>query len=83
MSELFFERGLFATLAAALVVPELTTFLIFVFVMLSLSTLLARQMWSLVRVPSTPRFQHATAAAQSPDPASLSLFSESYGPVID
>jgi hypothetical protein len=51
MSELFFERGLFATLAAALVVPELTTFLIFVFVALSLSALLARQIWSFVRVP--------------------------------
>jgi hypothetical protein len=83
MSEIFFERGLFATLAAALVVPELTTSLIFVYVTISLSTLLARQMWSLVRVPSTPRFQHATAAAQPPDPASLRLFSESCGPVVD
>jgi hypothetical protein len=83
MSELFFERGLFATLAAALVVPELTTFLIFVFVTLSLSTLLARQMWSLVRVPPTPRFQHAAAAARSSDVASLRLFSESRGPAVD
>jgi hypothetical protein len=83
MSELFFERGLFATLAAALVVPELTTFLIFVFVTLSLSTLLARQIWSLVRAPSTPRFQHATAAGLCPDPATLRLFSESRGPAVD
>lgn len=51
MTDLVFERGLFATLAAALIVPELTTFLIFVFVTLSLSSLLARQAWSFVRVP--------------------------------
>ena len=55
MSELVFERGLFATLAAALIVPELTTFLIFVLVTLSLSSLVARQAWSFVRVsPSEP-----------------------------
>ena len=83
MSELFFERGLFATLAAALVVPELMTFLIFVFVALSLSALLARQIWSFVRVPSTPRFQHATSDARPPDPTSLRLFAESRGPVVD
>jgi hypothetical protein len=51
MSELMFERGLFATLAAALIVPELTTFLIFLFVVLSFSSLIARQAWLLVRVP--------------------------------
>jgi hypothetical protein len=51
MTDLVFERGLFATLAAALIVPELTTFLIFVFVTLSLSSLLARHAWSFVRVP--------------------------------
>jgi hypothetical protein len=51
MTDLVFERGLFATLAAALIVPELTTFLIFVFVTVSLSGLLARQAWSFVRVP--------------------------------
>ncbi len=82
MSELFFERGLFATLAAALVVPELTTFLIFVFVTLSLSTLLARQMWSLVRVPSTRRFQPTASASTSADTA-LRLFSGSTGPAAD
>jgi hypothetical protein len=65
MSDLVFERGLFATLAAALILPELTTFLLFVFVMLSLSTLLARQAWSLVRVPVSDR---ANPPAADPDP---------------
>jgi hypothetical protein len=51
MTDFVFERGLFATLAAALIVPELTTFLIFVFVTVSLSSLLARLAWSFVRVP--------------------------------
>jgi hypothetical protein len=83
MSELFFERGLFATLAAALVVPELTTFLIFVYLTIGLSALLARQIWAFACVPSTPRFRHAVAAVQSADPASLRLFSESCGPAVD
>jgi len=55
MSELLFERGLFATLAAALIVPELTTFLIFVFVALSVATLAARQAWLFVRLPIAAR----------------------------
>jgi hypothetical protein len=54
MSELLFERGLFATLAAALVVPELTTFLIFLFVAVTLSGFFVRQAWSLL-VPSAMR----------------------------
>jgi hypothetical protein len=54
MSELLFERGLFATLAAALIVPELTTFLIFLFVALTLSGLFVRQAWSLL-APSAMR----------------------------
>jgi hypothetical protein len=53
MSELVFERGLFATLAAALVVPELTTFLIFVFVVLGVVSFVARRAWSFVR-PHSP-----------------------------
>jgi hypothetical protein len=55
MSELLFERALFATLAAALIVPELTTFLIFVFVALSVATFAARQAWFFVRVPVAGR----------------------------
>ncbi|HET6328381.1 MAG TPA: hypothetical protein VFG04_27110 [Planctomycetaceae bacterium] len=46
MSELVFERGLYATLAAALIVPELTTFVLFLFVLLSVVTFFARQAWS-------------------------------------
>ncbi|HXY35328.1 MAG TPA: hypothetical protein VEI07_13945 [Planctomycetaceae bacterium] len=64
MSELVFERGLFATLAAALIVPELTTFLIFVFVVLSLSSLVARQAWSFVRVPLAVRSAPGRAASE-------------------
>jgi hypothetical protein len=48
MSELVFERGLYATLAAALIVPELTTFVLFLFVLLSVTTFFARQAWSRV-----------------------------------
>jgi hypothetical protein len=66
MTEFVFERGLFATLAAALIVPELTTFLIFVFVTLSISTLLARQAWSYFRVPAMNRPNSAAADSDRP-----------------
>jgi len=46
MSELVFERGLYATLAAALIVPELTTFLLFLLVLVSIASFVARQAWS-------------------------------------
>jgi hypothetical protein len=49
MTELVFERGLYATLAAALIVPELTTFLLFLLVMLNLANLLAQLAWSLIQ----------------------------------
>ncbi len=54
MTELVFERGLYATLAAALIVPELTTFLLFLFVLLSVTTFLARQFWSFVWIAHRP-----------------------------
>lgn len=82
MSELFFERGLFATLAAALVVPELTTFLIFVYVMLTLSTLLARQLWSFVLVPLTYRSPGAVPT-RPPAEAHIRLFPESTARVLE
>ncbi len=71
MSELVFERGLFATLAAALIVPELTTFLIFVYVIVSIATLATRQAWELLRVgPSST----AIPAAKGPaEPVALRL----------
>jgi hypothetical protein len=47
MIDLVFERGLFATLAAALIVPELTTFLLCVVVAFSFSGFLAQRAWSL------------------------------------
>ena len=50
MTELVFERGLYATLAAALIVPELTTFVLFLLVMFSLANLLARLAWSCVSI---------------------------------
>jgi hypothetical protein len=52
MAELLFERGLFATLAAALVIPELTTFLIFAFVAIRLASLAAYQIWLLLQSPA-------------------------------
>ena len=55
MSEFLFERGLFATLAAALIVPELTTFLIFVFVIISVSSMIARQAWAFVHIPTADK----------------------------
>jgi hypothetical protein len=58
MSELVFERGLYATLAAALIVPELTTFLLFLLVMLSLANLLARLAWSCVWIPERSGADH-------------------------
>jgi hypothetical protein len=65
MSELLFERGLFATLAAALIVPELTTFLIFVFAALSVATFAARQAWFFVRVPVAARPEGLSSASGS------------------
>jgi hypothetical protein len=65
MSELLFERGLFATLAAALIVPELTTFLIFVFVALSVATLAARQAWFFVRLPVAARREGLSSGSGS------------------
>jgi hypothetical protein len=56
MSEVVFERGLFATLAAALIVPELTTFLLFLFVLLSVATFVARQAWSWVGITNQDAF---------------------------
>ncbi|HEV8000147.1 MAG TPA: hypothetical protein VGP63_09730 [Planctomycetaceae bacterium] len=56
MSELVFERGLYATLAAALIVPELTTFLLFLFVLLSVTTFVARQAWSCVWITNRDAF---------------------------
>jgi hypothetical protein len=55
MTEFVFERGLFATLAAALIVPELTTFLIFVFVIISVSSMIARQAWAFVHIPAADK----------------------------
>jgi hypothetical protein len=66
MSELVFERGLFATLAAALIVPELTTFLLFVLVALAVSNLLARQAWSFLRIAPPDQ---SPSAAPAPIPA--------------
>jgi hypothetical protein len=54
MIDLVFERGLFATLAAALVVPELTTFLLCVVVAFSFSGFLAHRAWSLTVAASAP-----------------------------
>jgi hypothetical protein len=62
MTELVFERGLYATLAAALIVPELTTFLLFVLVMLNLANLLAQLAWSLIP-------NHAVADGFAPRPS--------------
>jgi hypothetical protein len=73
MSELLFERGLFATLAASLIVPELTTFLIFVFVALSLASLAARQVWSFVRVPLATRQQELSAASRPSAPTAFRI----------
>jgi hypothetical protein len=67
MSELVFERGLFATLAAALIVPELTTLLLFILVALSVTSLVARQAWMLVWVPASP--SDATAFRVIAEPA--------------
>jgi hypothetical protein len=64
MSELVFERGLYATLAAALIVPELTTFLLFVFVVLSVTSFAARQAWSFVCGPD-----RAVASGFAPRPS--------------
>lgn len=56
MAELVFERGLFATLAAALIVPEMTTFLLFLFVLLSVATFVARQAWACVWITNRDAF---------------------------
>jgi hypothetical protein len=73
MSELLFERGLFATLAASLIVPELTTFLIFVFVALSLASLAARQAWFFIRVPLATRREGLTPASRPSDPTAFRI----------
>jgi hypothetical protein len=73
MSEVLFERGLFATLAASLIVPELTTFLIFVFVALSLASLAARQVWSFVRVPLATRQEGLSAASRPSAPTAFRI----------
>ncbi len=70
MSELVFERGLYATLAAALIVPELTTFVLFLFVLLSLATFFARQAWSYVWM--TQRSEAFALRVVSGDSSSLS-----------
>jgi hypothetical protein len=77
MSELLFERGLFATLAAALIVPELTTFAIFLFVVLTLSGLFVRQAWS-VLLPSATR-----PAALHAERPTLRLVSDATLPAVD
>jgi hypothetical protein len=64
MSEFLFERGLFATLAAALIVPELTTFLIFAFLTVRLSGLFAYQLWVLLNASANGRL--ATLPASAP-----------------
>jgi hypothetical protein len=64
MFEFLFERGLFATLAAALVVPELTTFLIFAFLTVRLSGLLAYQLWVLLHTSTNERLATLAASGQ-------------------
>jgi hypothetical protein len=64
MSEFLFERGLFATLAAALVVPELTTFLIFAFLTVRLSALVAYQLWVLLHTSANGRLATLPASGQ-------------------
>jgi hypothetical protein len=71
MSELVFERGLFATLAAALIIPELTTFVLFAFVIVSLLTLLTRQAWSVVCPAPLRRSTHYPARPHAAAPPTL------------
>jgi len=78
MSELLFERGLFATLAASLIVPELTTFLIFVFVALSLASLAARQAWFFIRVPLATRCEGL--ASRPSDPTAFRIVGDPAAP---
>jgi hypothetical protein len=76
MSELLFERGLFATLAASLIVPELTTFLIFVFVALSLASLAARQAWFFLRGPFATRREGLSPPSRTSDPSAFRLVAD-------
>jgi hypothetical protein len=64
MSEFPFERGLFATLAAALIVPELTTFLIFAFLTVRLSGLLAYHVWVFLHAFANGRLATLQVTAQ-------------------
>ena len=50
MSESLIERGLYAAMAAVLIVPEPATFLVFLGLLITLTAILGRFAWSKLRL---------------------------------